>query len=139
MGEPAGIAGEIAIKAWHAPDGRPVPAFAVLGDPEWLRAEAHRIKSHSHIVEVASLQEASERFADGVPVLVQRLSEKAVPGKPVDRERAHRHRRHRAGGRPCAVGRGQRRRDEPDPQGDALQIRLQVSRPHRVSWRPCAA
>ncbi len=82
MGEPAGIAGEIAIKAWHAPDGRPVPAFAVLGDPDWLRAEAHRIKSHSHIVEVASLQEAGARFADGVPVLVQRLSEKAVPGKP---------------------------------------------------------
>lgn len=82
MGEPAGIAGEIAIKAWHAPDGRPVPAFAVLGDPDWLRAEAHRIKSHSHIVEVASMQEAGERFADGVPVLMQRLNEKAVPGKP---------------------------------------------------------
>ena len=82
MGEPAGIAGEITIKAWHAPDGRPVPAFVVLGDPEWLRAEAHRIKSHSHIVEVSSLEEASKRFADGVPVLAHRLSAKAVPGNP---------------------------------------------------------
>lgn len=82
MGEPAGIAGEITIKAWHAPDGRPVPPFAVLGDPDWLRAEAHRIKSHSHIVEVSSMQEAGVRFADGVPVLVHRLSEKAVPGRP---------------------------------------------------------
>jgi 4-hydroxythreonine-4-phosphate dehydrogenase len=83
MGEPAGIAGEITIKAWHAPDGRPVPAFAVLGDPDWLRAEAHRIKSHSHVIEVGSLAEAGERFADGIPVLPQRLKVKPAPGKPV--------------------------------------------------------
>ncbi|MCE9523922.1 MAG: 4-hydroxythreonine-4-phosphate dehydrogenase PdxA [Alphaproteobacteria bacterium] len=82
MGEPAGIGGEIAIKAWHAPDGRLVPAFAVLGDPDWLRAEAHRIKSHSHIVEVQSLTEAGERFAEGVPVLAQRLNTKVLPGRP---------------------------------------------------------
>ena len=81
MGEPAGIAGEITIKAWHAPDGRPVPAFAVVGDPDWLRAEAHRIKSHSHICEVASMDEAALRFVDGIPVLPQRLALKAVPGK----------------------------------------------------------
>jgi 4-hydroxythreonine-4-phosphate dehydrogenase len=88
MGEPAGIAGEIVIKAWHAPDGRPVPAFAVVGDPDWLRAEAHRIKSHSHILEVSSMQEASARFAEGVPVLVRRLAEKAVPGRPSARNAA---------------------------------------------------
>jgi 4-hydroxythreonine-4-phosphate dehydrogenase len=80
MGEPAGIAGEIIVKAWHAPDGRPVPAFAVLGDPEWLRAEAHRIKSHSHVIEVASFAEAGERFFEGVPVLPVALKTKAVPG-----------------------------------------------------------
>ncbi len=82
MGEPAGVAGEIVIKAWHAPDGRPVPAFAVLGDPEWLRAEAHRIKSHSHIIEVASMDEAGRRFFEGVPVLPVPLKVKAVPGAP---------------------------------------------------------
>jgi 4-hydroxythreonine-4-phosphate dehydrogenase len=82
MGEPAGIAGEIIIKAWHAPDGRPVPAFAVVGDPDWLRAEAHRIKSHSHIIEVASTAEAGQRFFEGVPVLPLHLKTKAEPGKP---------------------------------------------------------
>jgi 4-hydroxythreonine-4-phosphate dehydrogenase len=82
MGEPAGIAGEIVVKAWNAPDGRPVPPFAVIGDPEWLRVEAHRIKSHTHIVEVASMAEAGERFHEGVPVLPQPLKAKAVPGKP---------------------------------------------------------
>jgi 4-hydroxythreonine-4-phosphate dehydrogenase len=81
MGEPAGIAGEIVIKAWHAPDGRPVPPFAVIGDPDWLRAEAHRIKSHSHIIEVSSMDEAGARFHEGVPVLPLRLAAKAVPGK----------------------------------------------------------
>lgn len=88
MGEPAGIAGEIVVKAWHAPDGRPVPAFAVVGDPDWLRAEAHRIKSHSHIIEVSSLAEAGARFHEGVPVLPLRLAAKAVPGKS-DGRNAH--------------------------------------------------
>ena len=82
MGEPAGIGGEIAIKAWHAPDGRLVPAFCVLGDPDWLRAEAHRIRSHQRIVEVSSLAEGGERFFEGVPVLPLRLKAKGPPGKP---------------------------------------------------------
>ncbi|MBP6012283.1 MAG: 4-hydroxythreonine-4-phosphate dehydrogenase PdxA [Alphaproteobacteria bacterium] len=80
MGEPAGIGGEIAIKAWHAPDGRPVPAFVVFGDPDWLRAEAHRIRSHQRIIEVASVAEGGERFFEGVPVLPVRLKVKVVPG-----------------------------------------------------------
>lgn len=82
MGEPAGIAGEIVVKVWHAPDGRPIPRFAVIGDPDWLRAEAHRIKSHSHVVEVFSLDEAAARFHEGVPVLPLRLATRATPGKP---------------------------------------------------------
>lgn len=80
MGEPAGIGGEIAIKAWHAPDGRPVPAFVVFGDPDWLRAEAHRIRSHQRIIEVASLAEGGKRFFEGVPVLPVRLIAKVAPG-----------------------------------------------------------
>ena len=82
MGEPAGVAGEIVIKAWHAPDGRPVPSFVVLGDPEWLRAEAHRIKEHVHVLEVASADEGGKRFHEGVPVLPRKLNAKAAPGKP---------------------------------------------------------
>lgn len=82
MGEPAGIAGEIAIKAWHAPDGRPVPAFCVIGDPDWLRAEAHRVKSHVHVVEVASMAEGGKRFFEGLPVLPERLAAKVAPAQP---------------------------------------------------------
>ena len=82
MGEPSGIAGEIIIKAWHAPDGRPVPSFAYIGDPNWLRAEAHRLKSHTHVIEVATLSEAAERFYDGLPVLPLPLAERPVYGTP---------------------------------------------------------
>ena len=82
MGEPAGIAGEIAIKAWLARDGRPVPAFCLIGDPDWLRAEAHRVKSHVHVVEVTSLAEAGTRFFEGVPVLPVRLDVKPSPATP---------------------------------------------------------
>jgi 4-hydroxythreonine-4-phosphate dehydrogenase len=82
MGEPAGIAGEIAIKAWHAPDGRPVPPFAVVGDPDWLRAETHRVKSHMHVIEVASMAEAGARFHEGLPVVPVRLKAKPAPAVP---------------------------------------------------------
>jgi len=88
MGEPAGIAGEIILKAWHAPDGRLVPPFVVLGDPDWLRAEAHRLKSHLHIIEVDSFAKGGERFFEGVPVLPHRLAVKAAPGKPDERNAA---------------------------------------------------
>ncbi|MEQ1756109.1 MAG: 4-hydroxythreonine-4-phosphate dehydrogenase PdxA [Micropepsaceae bacterium] len=81
MGEPSGIAGEIVVKAW-AGDGKPVPPFVYLGDPAWLRAEAHRIRSHYHVVEVSSCDEAVVRFADGIPVLPVALAERPTFGMP---------------------------------------------------------
>ena len=41
MGEPAGIGGEIALKAWLR-RGESVPAFFVIDDAERLAALAHR-------------------------------------------------------------------------------------------------
>ena len=82
MGEPSGIAGEIVLKAWHAPDGQLVPPFVLIGDPGWLRAEAHHLKSHTHIVEIASIDEAIARFHEGIPVLPLRLAAKPKYGVP---------------------------------------------------------
>lgn len=82
MGEPAGIAGEIVVKAWHSPDGRIVPPFVFLGDAVWLRAEAHALRSHVHVIEVQSAQEAVDRFAEGIPVLPVPLAERPQHGKP---------------------------------------------------------
>ena len=39
-GEPAGIGGEIALKAWATRDAQ-TPAFFIIDDPERLRAIAH--------------------------------------------------------------------------------------------------
>jgi len=82
MGEPSGISGEIVIKAWKAEDGGPVPPFVYIGDPSWLRAEAHQLHSHVHVIEVSSPAEAITRFSDGIPVLTEHLPERPQYGKP---------------------------------------------------------
>lgn len=82
MGEPAGIAGEIVIKAWHSSDGGPVPPFVCLGDAAWLRAEAHALRSHVHVIEVRDPVEATARFADGIPVMPIPLPERPRHGHP---------------------------------------------------------
>ena len=82
MGEPAGIAGEIVIKAWHSSDGGLVPPFVYLGDAAWLRAEAHALRSHIHVIEVRDPEEAAARFADGIPVMPVPLAERPRHGHP---------------------------------------------------------
>lgn len=82
MGEPAGIGGEIVIKAWHSSDGGIVPPFVYLGDAAWLRAEAHALRSHVHVIEVQDATEALERFVDGIPVLAVPLPERPHHGLP---------------------------------------------------------
>lgn len=81
MGEPAGISGELVLKAW-AGDGKPVPPFVCIADPSWLRTEAHHLRSHSHVIEVQSCDEGLARFCDGVPVLALKLAERATYGSP---------------------------------------------------------
>ena len=43
MGEPAGIGGELALKAWAERIGKAVPSFVLLDDPERIRALAKQI------------------------------------------------------------------------------------------------
>jgi 4-hydroxythreonine-4-phosphate dehydrogenase len=81
MGEPAGISGELVLKAW-AGDGKPVPPFVCIADPSWLRAEAHHLRTHTHIIEVQSCSEALARFFDGIPVLPIHLAAKTAYGLP---------------------------------------------------------
>jgi 4-hydroxythreonine-4-phosphate dehydrogenase len=81
MGEPAGISGELVLKAWTG-DGKPVPPFVCIADPAWLRTEAHHLRTHHHVIEVQSCQEALARFCDGVPVLPLRLAEQPAYGVP---------------------------------------------------------
>ncbi|MDJ0388020.1 4-hydroxythreonine-4-phosphate dehydrogenase PdxA [Roseomonas sp. E05] len=73
MGEPAGIGGEIATKAWSAlrQEG---PAFFFLGDPALLPGVPHR--------RIASPAEAATVFPEALPVLSLNLPAPVTPGRP---------------------------------------------------------
>ncbi len=79
MGDPAGIGGEIAIKAWRMLrcDG---PAFLMIADPDWLRSCPGGADLPVAVLSDAS--EASARFAGALPVLPLQLSVPAIPGRP---------------------------------------------------------
>jgi 4-hydroxythreonine-4-phosphate dehydrogenase len=73
MGDPAGIGGELTMRAWQALH-RDGPCFVALDDPERL--------TDVPIAEVASPDAASALFADALPVLPVRLAAKPQPGHP---------------------------------------------------------
>jgi 4-hydroxythreonine-4-phosphate dehydrogenase len=82
MGEPAGIGGELALKAWAGRAGQVVPPFVVLDDPERLRALAKRIGLDVPVESVASASEAAAVFDRALPVLPTVLGSPVEPGKP---------------------------------------------------------
>ena len=75
MGDPAGIGGELSLKAWSALRSTG-PAFAVLDDPDRLRT----ISPGVPIQVIGSIEQA--RFGDGVPVLAIALGAAAIAGRP---------------------------------------------------------
>jgi len=81
MGEPAGIGGELTLKAWLALSATG-PAFVALDDPARLAAIANRLKLKVPIRPVAAMAEGAAVFADALPVLTIALPQESVPGKP---------------------------------------------------------
>ncbi|MCA3562794.1 MAG: 4-hydroxythreonine-4-phosphate dehydrogenase PdxA [Methylocystis sp.] len=81
MGEPAGIGGELTLKAWLAL-GVTGPAFVALDDPARLAAIANRLKLKVPIRKVAAMAEGAAVFADALPVLPIALPQESVPGEP---------------------------------------------------------
>jgi 4-hydroxythreonine-4-phosphate dehydrogenase len=81
MGEPAGIGGEIALKAWLSKN-RPLPPFFVIDDPARLRQLAMQLRLDVPVIEIAAPKAAVDAFATGLPVLPHPLAERSVPGKP---------------------------------------------------------
>ncbi|MGI4954747.1 MAG: 4-hydroxythreonine-4-phosphate dehydrogenase PdxA [Janthinobacterium lividum] len=75
MGDPAGIGGEIAVKAWQALR-QAGPRFMMLDDPARLAAFGVPVRI------VASAAEARDAFADALPVLPVPLGCAAIPGQP---------------------------------------------------------
>jgi 4-hydroxythreonine-4-phosphate dehydrogenase len=79
MGEPAGIGGEIAIKAWASRNSEPVAPFFLIDDPERIRALAARIGVDVTVATITAPAEVD--FAIALPVLPLEKPVSATPGQ----------------------------------------------------------
>ena len=79
MGDPAGIGGELTLRAWIALRAGG-PAFVALDDPDRLRALAGALRLDVPIAEVTAPDATG--FAHALPVLPVRLAVPALPGRP---------------------------------------------------------
>ena len=79
MGDPAGIGGELTLRAWLALHASG-PAFVALDDPDRLRALAGALGLTVPIAETADADATG--FADALPVLPVRLAAPPHPGRP---------------------------------------------------------
>lgn len=80
MGEPAGIGGEITLKAWRS--RRRLPRFFAIDDPRRLRRLAENLAIEVPIVEIESPGEAEASFERALPVLPLALKGGVAPGSP---------------------------------------------------------
>ena len=82
MGEPAGIGGEIALKAWIARRNENLPPFFLLDDPARLAGLAREMALDVPIRTIAIPGEAAALFATALPVLPIPLPAAVSPGRP---------------------------------------------------------
>ena len=83
MGEPAGIGGEIALKAWAARTGE-VPPFCVIDSAERLEHLARTLGIACPVAAIASARETHAVFSHALPVLPLsvKLAAPVVLGEP---------------------------------------------------------
>ena len=79
MGDPAGIGGEITLKAWLN-HGRDLVPFFVLDDPDRLQRLARALGLDVAIVAIDRAAEATDAFDRALPVLAMQLPRKPKPG-----------------------------------------------------------
>ncbi|MEL3890918.1 4-hydroxythreonine-4-phosphate dehydrogenase PdxA [Ferrovibrio sp. MS7] len=84
MGEPAGIGGEIALKAWALRNAAALPAFLLLDDPARLTALAKTLGLDVPVTAIARPAEALACFGTALPVLPLQLAAPVTPGQPAD-------------------------------------------------------
>ncbi|MFP6745177.1 MAG: 4-hydroxythreonine-4-phosphate dehydrogenase PdxA, partial [Alphaproteobacteria bacterium] len=80
MGEPAGIGGEIVLKAWLRRRAGRLPFFAI-DDPERLRNIASRLELPVPVSEIEAPESAGQVFGQSLPVLAEPLRVPSLPGK----------------------------------------------------------
>ncbi len=84
LGDPSGVGGEIALKAWPVLRDR-VPFF-LIGDPGHMTALAARLGATIRTIETPA--EAASAGPDALPVLPHPLPRPAAPGRPDPRNAA---------------------------------------------------
>ncbi|MGH7048840.1 MAG: 4-hydroxythreonine-4-phosphate dehydrogenase PdxA [Stellaceae bacterium] len=86
VGEPAGIGGEITLKAWlgrHREDPAfEVPAFYIIDDPDRLAALAARLDWPVPVRAIDTPAQAPETFPEALPVMPIETRLRGRPGKP---------------------------------------------------------
>ncbi len=80
MGDPAGIGGEITLKAWLAHRDQIAPFF-VLDDPERLETLAKRLGFTVPLARIENPSEATQAYHRALPVLAERLAAPPEPGR----------------------------------------------------------
>ncbi len=81
MGEPAGIGGEITLKAWLRKD-KPVPPFVVVDDAMRLQRLAATLGLAVPVQSVETTAQAAGIFSSAMPVLHRPLPVESRPGHP---------------------------------------------------------
>ena len=80
MGDPAGIGGEITLKAWR--DHRhAIAPFFVIDDPDRLERLAKRLGMAIQLQSIVSPQDAVAIYPNALPVLAEPLAATPVPGR----------------------------------------------------------
>lgn len=82
MGEPAGIGGEIALKAWLTREKAGVPDFFMIDDIERLSALAARLDWPVKFCAISTPEEVAAIFGTELPVLSRSLGSHPIPGTP---------------------------------------------------------
>jgi 4-hydroxythreonine-4-phosphate dehydrogenase len=80
MGEPAGIGGEIVLKAWLGRDK--IPPFYLIDDPERIAALARRLSWSVPVRAIHAPEETLAVFAEALPVAPIGMPLRALPGQP---------------------------------------------------------
>ena len=79
MGEPAGIGGEIALKAWLGRDAA-TPPFFLIDDPDRLKTLAQIGGLNAPVHAIGEPSEAVATFQNALPILPMSLKEPVIPG-----------------------------------------------------------
>ncbi|MEE8280302.1 MAG: 4-hydroxythreonine-4-phosphate dehydrogenase PdxA [Alphaproteobacteria bacterium] len=80
MGEPAGVGGEITLKAWLR--RQLAPAFFVIDEPERLARLAGELRLDVPVKTISDPAEAASAYPTALPVLAHPLAAQVAPGLP---------------------------------------------------------